>query len=154
MIWDYFSGLPKTESFATDTTMKNHQSLAISDSFLGIQTRMLILIANSIYSVLTIININQVFEWKINYFVFGTMCNLTMIIACKYHYCIKFITCTSYVIVFQSNFLNRKQNIIRQRILICHKSDCSSKNNFKSLVILIVLYIFLFIFFNNLVLII
>ena len=91
-------------------SLKNHhQSFAISNSFVGIQTRMTILIPNSIYSVMTI-NINQVFESRMNYVVFGTMCNLTMITVCKYHYCIKFIT----------DFLNRKPNIIRQRIRICH----------------------------------
>ena len=101
---------------------------------------MLILIscARSIYSMVTLSNINQVFESTMNYFGFAAICNLTINNIYKYHYCNKLTACTSYVTVIQRDFSNTQENII-QRIIISHKTSCSLNSNFKPLVILIVI---------------
>ena len=127
-----------------------HQSLAICYSFVG--TRIIltndqnienrspiwILISNCrIQSIGMLNNIIHIFGWKLNYFFFRIITNLTVIIVniCKHNYSYKFFICTSWVI--QRYFLHIQQHMILQRILVCNKTECSSNNNFKCLVICI-----------------
>ena len=145
-----------------------HQSLLIRYFFvwrciiyqkIANQTRIWILISNyATHSMAMFNNMNHVFGWIMNYFVFGTIDNLTIIIIniCRHHYYYKFWIYTSWII--QIYFSHIQQHMIVQRILVWNKSDCSSKNISKCLVICICssfdLYLFSIILFNNLVLII
>ena len=75
-------------------------------------------------------NINQVFGFNMNYFVFGMVHNLTMVAVSKDHDCNKFN-------IFQRDFsnINKQQNMICEEILIAMDS---SKNKSKCYITCIV----------------